>query len=182
MAQTFPSRFLDPAAVLMGAQLKPGDRFVDFGCGNGFYAVPAAKLVGSEGTVIAVDILDDALEATASAAQFHNLRNIKLLRCDLESPLACKIPPGSCDMALAANIMHQAKAKEEIVAAAYRCLKTGGRFIVVDWDKAPRAPFGPPVPDRLSRRDMTEMAEHVGMRFLYEVPTDEYHYGLVFIK
>jgi ubiquinone/menaquinone biosynthesis C-methylase UbiE len=35
--------------------VKPGMTFVDLGCGNGFFALPSARLVGPEGKVYGLD-------------------------------------------------------------------------------------------------------------------------------
>ena len=36
----------DPVSILSKAGLKPGMTFVDIGCGQGYFSIPAAKLVG----------------------------------------------------------------------------------------------------------------------------------------
>jgi 2-polyprenyl-3-methyl-5-hydroxy-6-metoxy-1,4-benzoquinol methylase len=48
-------RWQNPEAILAYVGLKAGFTFVDVGCGNGFFTVPAARLVGDEGTVYGLD-------------------------------------------------------------------------------------------------------------------------------
>ncbi len=46
----------NPESILIDIGLKPGMIFVDIGCGDGYFALPAARMVGPEGKVIAIDI------------------------------------------------------------------------------------------------------------------------------
>ena len=52
-----PSSFWmhDSKTVFGALGLKPGETFLDLGCGPGDYAMAAAKIVGPSGTVIAFD-------------------------------------------------------------------------------------------------------------------------------
>ena len=43
-------------AMLEKAALKPGERVLDVGCGNGTTAIEAARRVGSEGSTTGIDI------------------------------------------------------------------------------------------------------------------------------
>jgi ubiquinone/menaquinone biosynthesis C-methylase UbiE len=50
-----------PEAILILIGLKRGFTFVDVGCGYGFFALPAAKLVGVNGKVYGLDANDEAI-------------------------------------------------------------------------------------------------------------------------
>src|SRR5436305_6570717 len=52
----------DCKTLLAALKLKPGDTVCDLGCGNGFYTVKIAKLVGERGRVIGFDIQREMLE------------------------------------------------------------------------------------------------------------------------
>src|SRR5436305_9655353 len=52
----------DCKTMLAALHVKPGDVVCDLGCGNGFYTLKLAKLVGDKGKVIAVDIQREMLE------------------------------------------------------------------------------------------------------------------------
>ena len=43
----------DCKTLLAALKIKPGDTVCDLGCGNGFYSLKLAKLVGEQGRVIA---------------------------------------------------------------------------------------------------------------------------------
>ena len=51
-----------------------GHTVCDMGCGNGFYTVELAELVGEQGKVYAVDIQEEMLELSQRRAKRRNLR------------------------------------------------------------------------------------------------------------
>ena len=55
-------RELPPKAFLINQGLKEGTVFADIGCGPGFFSIPATKIVGSTGKVLAVDLQEERLE------------------------------------------------------------------------------------------------------------------------
>jgi len=40
-------------------KIKQGDTLIDFGCGIGYFSIPALDFVGDQGTVIAIDGSDE---------------------------------------------------------------------------------------------------------------------------
>lgn len=175
-------RFLDPDRILFQTGLKVGQTVADLGAGNGFYAFPAAKIVGDNGTVFVVDILESTLVHVSSQARVQNLRNIQTLRCDLEQPESCSIiPTGSADLAILANITHEVKDKKTLYRETYRILKTNGRVLVVEWNDQP-SPIGPGVRERISRETVLQIASEHAFKLDREIETDRYHYGLLLIK
>ena len=55
-----------------------GDVLIDLACGFGFFAIPAAKIVGPKGVVCGVDIDQEALEELREKAALAGLRNLRL--------------------------------------------------------------------------------------------------------
>ena len=55
-------KMLPPEQTLLSLGLKEGDIMADIGCGIGYFAVPASKIVGKSGKVFAMDILPEMLE------------------------------------------------------------------------------------------------------------------------
>ena len=54
-------RWQNPEEILANIGLRQGFTFVDVGCDDGFFAIPAAKLVGERGKVYGLDISDEAI-------------------------------------------------------------------------------------------------------------------------
>ena len=175
------NKFVDPYKILVAAGLRPGMVVGDFGAGNGFYAIAAAQIVGDNGTVYGVDIQEEPLKHVMSDARLKNLRNIKTLRCDLEKPDQCPVPPVSCDLVILANILHQTKSKKDVLASAYRGLKTGGTVLIVEWEPQ-GSPFGPAVETRLSEEEAAEILVKAGFKPGRKISTDPYHYAVTYTK
>jgi ubiquinone/menaquinone biosynthesis C-methylase UbiE len=68
----------NPEAILAEAGVKAGDVFIDLACGFGFFAIPAAKIVGPEGVICGVDIDKEALDELREHAARVGLRNLRL--------------------------------------------------------------------------------------------------------
>lgn len=177
-----PQKFLDPERTLFAAGLSAGQSLADLGTGSGFYVIAAGKIFGDSGLVYAVDIIESALDHIAAEARVRGLRNVRTLRCDLETPECCRtIPTGSLDYVLLANIVHQIKNRKGLLAEAYRILKTGGKLIVIEWNDQP-SPIGPQVGERLDPKAIIKLADAAHLKEAGDLPADNYHYGLMFIK
>ncbi len=175
-------KFLDPERILFAAGLTASQNFADLGSGSGFYSLAAGKIVGEQGLVYSVDILESTLEHIVAEARLKGLRNIKTLMCDLEKPASCsQIPVGTLDMALFANITHQIKNRTNLFAEAYRLLKTGGKLVVIEWNEQP-SPIGPIASERIKESEVSTNALKSGFKAAGNLSVDPYHYGLMFIK
>lgn len=175
-----PARFLNPESLLSSVPVMAGMIVGDFGCGNGYYSVAAATMVGSKGEVYAIDILEDALSQTSTLAKLIGLRNIVTKQGDLEKFGGCDLPPTSGDLVIMASLLHQVENKKNVIREAYRVLKTGGKVLVVEWK--PDAAFGPAVADRIALQDAKKLLEEQGFRPLTELPAGSFHYALLYEK
>ncbi len=177
------SKLLNPDALLkQELGLSSGHHFGDLGCGGaGYFTLPAARLVGSQGKVYAVDILKSALEGVVSKAKLENITNIEIIWSDLEKLGATKIPPSSLDFACLINIIFQSRQNDSILKEAGRLLKSGGKLLVVDWKTQP-TPFGPAPENRLAPEKLVVLSEQAGFKVDKQFEAGPYHYGFILIK
>jgi tRNA A58 N-methylase Trm61 len=63
--------------VLQRVGITRGQIVLDFGCGSGMYTIPAAKIVGEQGRVYALDKDKKALDELMQKAESTGLRNIE---------------------------------------------------------------------------------------------------------
>jgi ubiquinone/menaquinone biosynthesis C-methylase UbiE len=174
-------KFVQPEDVLTEAGLAPGMAAADLGSGNGFFTIPAAKMVGDAGLVWAVDILDEALGHVTSAARMERLKNIRTHKFDLESFNACGVPDLSCNFVIIGKILSQIEGADNLVRQAWRMLKTGGTVLVLEWKKT-RSPLGPDYESRLSQEQVKNLFVKQGFKYARELEPDPYHYALIFQK
>ena len=84
--------------------VKRGQKVLDFGCGSGTYAIPAAKIVGAGGRVYALDkngfVLNELMEKARSAG----LNNIS--RIDTKGEPSIELADKSIDVALLFDVLH----------------------------------------------------------------------------
>ena len=174
------SRFINPAKVIAQTGLKRGMVVADLGCGSGFYVVPAAQLVGPEGTVYAVDVIETKLAATVSIANQFGYKNVRVIKADLAKPLT-EIPEGTVDLVIVGNILHETSSKEALIKNAYRILSNNSGLLVVEWKKE-LTPFGPPIAKRIDQQQLEIVLMQSGFKKHGELEADSYHYAVLFEK
>jgi ubiquinone/menaquinone biosynthesis C-methylase UbiE len=74
----------DGERFLVGIGLRPDDMVLDFGCGDGVYSIPAAKLVGTGGIVYALDRDRHSLKIVMEKASAFGTYNIVTVTDPLE--------------------------------------------------------------------------------------------------
>lgn len=174
-------KFLDPEQVLFKTGLDRSAVVVDLGAGSGFFATAAGKIVGDDGRVFVVDILESALAHVSSEARIRRLRNIQTIRHDLEKGEVPQIAAGSADLIVAANLLHQLADSDNLMKEVYRLLKTGGKLLVIDWNQN-MAVIGPKPEHRVTETDIKTLAQKVHLKFKNAIETDHLHFGLLFVK
>ena len=108
--------------------------FVDVGCGDGFFAVPAARLVGNEGKVYCVDADPEAINRLKKKATKEGLVSFKLKTGLAEKTIFCN----SCaDIVFFGIVFHDFRDQIKVLSNAKKMLKPTGRLIDLDWKKNP---------------------------------------------
>jgi ubiquinone/menaquinone biosynthesis C-methylase UbiE len=122
-------------------RVKPGQTVCDMGCGNGFYTLPLAKLVGDDGRVLAVDIQPEMLELLKERAAAEKVKNIKTVLGTVVDP---KLPAASLDLVLMVDVYHEFSHPEHMLRAIRQSLKPGGRIALVEFrGEDPDVPIKP---------------------------------------
>ena len=67
MESRFRYRFFGPMQILQGADIQPGQTVLELGCGMRFFTLPAARLLGDQGRLVAMDMLRMSVEAVTKA-------------------------------------------------------------------------------------------------------------------
>jgi ubiquinone/menaquinone biosynthesis C-methylase UbiE len=124
---------------ILGSLIEPGETVADLGCGPGFFALPAARLVGAGGRVIAVDLQAEMLEQLRVRAARAGLEQ----RITLHQCTATEIGLAEhADFALAFYMVHEVPDAPAFLAQVHALLKPTGRFLLVEpWGHVSAAAF-----------------------------------------
>ncbi len=82
MGSRVRQRLFDPVKTLRIADIQPGQTILEVGCGTGFFTIPAAKLIGEHGCLVAMDVSSEFLEQVSKKVQKANLNNVRIVQRD----------------------------------------------------------------------------------------------------
>lgn len=168
---------LQPKALLRGLGLTAGDSLADIGCGPGFFTIPAAEIVGSEGQVVAADIQGEMLTAVRVRAAEQGLHNVRLVKTS-ESDVPLR--PGQFDVVLSAFVLHEVPRHATFLRKMALLLKPKGRLAVMEWQRRPTE-VGPPLEDRITPDELIADAQAAGLRMQKRQDLGEDQYLCVFV-
>jgi len=162
--------------------LRPALMVGDLGCGGaGYFTLAAARLVGDQGQVYAVDILKTVLSSVASKARMQKLYNVKTVWSNLEVLGATEIVSASLDYAFLVNILFQSHKHEDILREAHRLLKPQGTLMIIDWLKG-SAVLGPAEDDKVDIERLRSFARIIGFQEVKTFNAGQYHFGVLLMK
>ena len=103
----------------------------DVGCHKGRFTAPAARIVGSCGTVYAIDKDKDVLTNVEQTIKKDRRLNIKVIKADLARDKAAQLPDGVVDVALLYDVLHRGYLPDErdrsnLLKHVYQLIKPGG--------------------------------------------------------
>lgn len=113
------------------AALESGHRILDVGCGRGAATFPAARAVGIEGSVLAVDLAPRMVENLRADAAAHGITNITARVADAQEPDA----DGPFDRVLAAFVLFFMTDPAHAVRRYHSLLRPGGLIAISSFAK-----------------------------------------------
>ena len=119
---------MNPVKTLRIADIQPGQTILEVGCGTGFFTVPAAKMVGDQGRIVAVDASSGFLKELATKVQKANLKNVHIVQKDA---LNIGLETESIDKVLLFGVIpFPLLPLDKFLPEMYRVLKPGGTMSV----------------------------------------------------
>jgi ubiquinone/menaquinone biosynthesis C-methylase UbiE len=111
-------------------QLRPGARVLDFCCGSGASAVPAAERVGPSGEVVGLDLAEGLLDLARAKAARRGLANTTFAVGDLEA-----LDPrlGLFDAVVCVFGIFFVPDMPRAIAGLWRHVGPGGRLAITTW-------------------------------------------------
>jgi ubiquinone/menaquinone biosynthesis C-methylase UbiE len=82
MESRFRYRFFSPTRILESAEILPAQTVLEVGCGTGYFTLPAARIIGENGYLVAMDILTESVKVVSRKVQEASLKNARVLKGD----------------------------------------------------------------------------------------------------
>ena len=109
--------------------IRRGETVLDIGSGSGTDTFIAARLVGSGGRVIAMDLTDAMLGKLARTAVASGVGNVSLLKATADE---IPLPDASVDVVTSNGVLNLILEKERAFSEIHRVLKPGGGLQLAD--------------------------------------------------
>lgn len=123
--------FQNPQKML-SPYVKEGMKVMDIGCAMGFFSLPLAKMVGSNGKVICVDVQKKMIEALEKRAQKAKMSDRIETRICRHNSLDLNDLKEKIDFVLAVAVVHEVPDASAFFSEIYETIKQDGKFLVVE--------------------------------------------------
>jgi ubiquinone/menaquinone biosynthesis C-methylase UbiE len=168
-------KWQNPEKILTEIGLAPDMTFIDLGCGDGYFAIPAARIVGPKGRVIAIDIDSGAIGRLRQHVAEEGLSQLSAEVGVAEDTVACE---GCADFVFFGINLHDFADPAKVIRNAKRTLRPSGKLVDLDWKPQPM-PIGPPLGKRFSITKAQELIESEGFHIASFAEAGPYHYIII---
>lgn len=172
-----PRKWQDIDKIIYRMRMRKGDVVADIGAGSGYFTIPLARKVGTEGRVYAEDIQKEMTDYISQKVKKLRLRNIRVVLGKVEDPL---LPNNSLNYAFIANTYHSLAKPLLLLKNLKNDLRSHGKLIIIDWDPTKDSLFGPPKEVKVPVDTVIKEVEGIGFKFIEKHDYMPYHYFLIF--
>ena len=154
--------------------------FLDLGCGKGEYSLEVSKILGLNGTIIAVDQWEEGIIQLRENARKQGVTTIKGYVSDVS--LDIPLEKNSVDTCLMATVVHgliQNEILEGTINEVTRVMRNNGLLAIIEWKKV-NGPPGPSIESRLSEDEIAELLKLNGFEKQNTVDLGLYLYLITF--
>lgn len=150
--------------MLANMGVKRGMTICDMGCGNGFYALQLAKMVGEKGQILAVDVQPEMLKFLRDRTEKAGIENVIPILGSFHHP---RLPPNSTDLILMVDVYHEFSHPEHMLAAMRDALKPDGLIVLLEYrTEDPKVPIKPL--HKMSKKQIMKEYEPNGFKLVKE--------------
>lgn len=173
------AHFSSPKENVLQLGLREGMKVGDFGAGSGHYARAAAAIVGHGGRVYAIDVQEDILKHLKLNSHEHHQGIIESIWGDIEKLGGTHLRDASLDAVILANTLFQINNRDGLLREIKRTLKSGGKFMLVDWAGS-YGGMGPSPEKVVTEHDAEAFFINVGFHKVKSFRAGPHHYGVIF--
>ena len=118
--------------IIEMANIKPGEKILDVGCGTGNLTLTAKKYAGASGSVSGIDASPEMIGVAQEKAKRSGIEAVFELGLIEKMPF----PDASFDVVISRLVIHHLPddLKRQGFAEIFRVLKPGGRFFLTDFN------------------------------------------------
>jgi len=175
MAFTSPQDNIDQFGLSNGMSV------ADLGAGSGAYTMAAAKKVGDEGKVNAIEVQKDLLDKIRDLAVAQHLFNVEVLWGDIEKIGGTKLRDSSMDAVIISDILFQVVEKGNVLKEANRILKPNRKVLFVEWAGS-FGGLGPLLEEVIAPEIAKKLFIENGFEYEKDIFAGDNHYGMIFRK
>lgn len=124
--------------LVADARVRPGLRVLDLGSGTGYPALLAGEVVGSDGTVVGIDLAESMLAVATRKAKTLGLEHVTFRTGDVTS---LPFETGSIDAVISRFCLMFLPEIPKAAAEIARVLKPGGYVAAAVWSAPDKNPF-----------------------------------------
>lgn len=173
-------RFQPAEPLVEWAAGRRPDCVLDIGVGVGYFAIPLARrLPGAR--IIGLDAEPRMLDALAERLAREGLAGrVSALCSEADAGPGWGMPPGSVDLILAVNLLHELDHPGEFARRAAEALAPRGALLLVDWRPDAPGENGPKRASRIAEARAVEIFAAAGLTLLERLPWYMDFYALAF--
>jgi ubiquinone/menaquinone biosynthesis C-methylase UbiE len=138
--ETLYGLFRDPCKALQAAGLEAGQRILEVGCGPGFFTIPASRIVGQSGSVVALDVNPLAVEHVQKKIDEAGVANAEVM---VANAAKTDLPDQTFDLVLLFGLARPIGDMQAIWTELGRLLKPAGTVSVEGQLRPPTELFHP---------------------------------------
>ncbi len=125
-------RLIENPERLLGPHVRPGMKVLEVGCGMGFFTLPLARMVGSEGRVFCVDVQPRMLAALDRRARRAGLIDRIEARQVGAASLGLDGHASAFDLAVLLHVLHELPNAATALAEIRSALKPDGHVLLIE--------------------------------------------------
>lgn len=125
-------RLLQNPEKILRPYVREGMKVLDIGCGMGFFSLPLAQIVGSNGKVICVDVQEKMIKCLEKRAQKAGFSNRIETRVCSQKSLGLDDLAGEIDFALAFAVVHEVPDASTFFSEICEAIKQVGKLLVAE--------------------------------------------------